>query len=64
MFISTISPKCTQELQPTTKTTIPLAKHEAVKTTLFPAEMLSVWGHGTIQAAENHKTKCYEHTFL
>lgn len=63
MFIATISPKCTQELQPTTKTTTPLAKHEAARTTLFPAGQLSMWGQRTAQASENHKAKCYEKHF-
>lgn len=43
MFIPTKSPKSTQELQPTTKTTSPLAKHEAAQTTLLPAGQLSMW---------------------
>lgn len=58
MFIPTICPKCPKELQPITKTTIPLAKHEAAKTTLVPAEQLSMWGHRTIHTTKKHRAKC------
>lgn len=54
MFIPTISPKCTQELLPTTKTTIPLARHEAPGMTLFPAGQLRMWGQS------QHYTGCRE----
>lgn len=64
MFIPTKSPKCTQELQPTTKTTSPLAKHEAAQTASFPAGRLSMWGHRTIQTGGPQSKMLWKNIFV